>query len=248
MRKSVFYIFSVLSSLFFSCSTYYQPQTLRYHNYDITNTHKLDSSLIYLLKPYADSLNKSMNDVIAEVEMRMEKKQPESSLGNFLADAYLFMAREKFDRKIDFAVMAPGGIRLPSIEPGPLRRGTIYEVMPFDNLMVLVTIKGELLKEYFNRMAAEGGTGVAGLRFVIRDKKAEDIYINNKPYDPSASYTMVNSDYSVNNPNASWLYQGAVRRNTDYLMRDAIIDFAIHLQKNGDKIGNNLKNRIVNGD
>src|SRR5688572_3832462 len=94
MRRSIFFFY--LFILFYSCNPAYRAGTIQYQNYNINNEQQRDSSFIYLLQPYADSLNKTMNDVLADVAVRMEKKQPESTLGNFLADAYLFIAREKF--------------------------------------------------------------------------------------------------------------------------------------------------------
>ena len=41
-------------------------------------------------------------------------------------------------------------------------------------------------------------SGIAGVRMTIRDKKAIDVYINNKPIDLLATYTIINSDYAVN--------------------------------------------------
>jgi 2',3'-cyclic-nucleotide 2'-phosphodiesterase (5'-nucleotidase family) len=246
MRRSIFLIYFFF--LLYSCNPVYRAGTLQYQNYIINNEQQRDSSFIVLLQPYADSLNKTMNDVLAQVAVRMEKKQPESTLGNFLADAYLIMAREKFNSKADLALMAPGGIRLPSIEAGPLKRGTVFEVMPFDNLMILATVKGELLRKYFDSIAAEGGTGIAGFSMVVRNKKASDIKINGKPFEPSATYIVVNSDYSVNNPDAAWLYKDAPRQNTGYLMRDAIIDYARQLKTAGKTIGHNLENRITNAE
>lgn len=246
MRRSIFFFYFFI--LLYSCNPVYRAGTIQYQNYIINSDQQRDSSFINLLQPYSDSLNKTMNDVLADVAVRMEKKQPESTLGNFLADAYLFMAREKFNNKADLALMAPGGIRLPSIEAGKLRKGTVYEVMPFDNLMILVSVKGELLKKYFDSIAAEGGTGIAGFSMVIRNKKATDIKINGTPFDTSAIYIVVNSDYSVNNPDAAWLYKDAPRQHTGYLMRDAIIDYARHLNDAGKTIGHNLQNRITNAD
>jgi len=82
----------------------------------------------------------------------------------------------------------------------------------------------------------------------IKNKKATDIKINGKPFDTLAIYIVVNSDYSVNNPDAAWLYKDASRQNTGYLMRDAIIDYARHLNNTGKTIGHNLENRITNAD
>ena len=64
----------IVCSLLFSCSTFYQPQSVKYKDYRFTNASKPDSAILQLLKPYADSVNKSMNDIVAINEAELEKK------------------------------------------------------------------------------------------------------------------------------------------------------------------------------
>ena len=52
-----------------------------------------DSSVLNFLQPFSDSVNNSMNMVLGVSTVSMEKKLPESSLGNFMVDAFLTMAR-----------------------------------------------------------------------------------------------------------------------------------------------------------
>ncbi len=184
-----------------------------------------------------------MNDIVAEVATKLEKKKPGTTLGNFIADACLFMARQKFDAKADVAFVNYGGIRLNTIYEGPLRRGTVYEVMPFDNLMVLVSVKGDLLKQYLDGIAKEGGAGVAGVSMVMRNLKAEEIVVNGKPLDQRATYIMVNSDYSVRGP----LFANVPRRETSYLIRDAILDYCDWHKRQGRQISYLPENRLKNG-
>ena len=67
-------------------------------------------------------VGETMNDVLAELGTTLKKEQPNGSLGNFLADAYLAMAQKKFDPAATVAFINNGGIRLNSLQAGPLRR------------------------------------------------------------------------------------------------------------------------------
>ncbi|MBL0145081.1 MAG: hypothetical protein IPP48_04295 [Chitinophagaceae bacterium] len=69
-------IFFVLLVALFSCQTIYQPQSVKYNDYRVTQRNSQDSNVIQLLKPYADSVNKSMNDVIAVAEFELQKNNP----------------------------------------------------------------------------------------------------------------------------------------------------------------------------
>jgi 2',3'-cyclic-nucleotide 2'-phosphodiesterase (5'-nucleotidase family) len=240
IRFLKFFVFFLL----YSCNTTYHPGTLRYTDYPVEAKNPSDSTFGKYLEPFRDSMDIIMNEVVGTVAQRMDVKRPVTTLGNFLSDAYLIMARAKYDPKADFAVMNLGGIRRPYIEAGPLTRGAVFEVMPFDNLMVLVTVKGVLLKKFLNEMAAEGG-GVAGMNMTIINKKADKILINGKDLDEQSLYTMVTSDYAANNPMMQWFYGSGKRTDTNYLLRDAIIDYAQVMKKSGSPIGYQLENRLT---
>ena len=55
---------------------------------------------------------------------------------------------------VDFAVINYGGMRIPAIPKGPITRGKIFELMPFDNLLVVVRLDVSILTQFINHMAA----------------------------------------------------------------------------------------------
>jgi 2',3'-cyclic-nucleotide 2'-phosphodiesterase (5'-nucleotidase family) len=224
------------------CNQFYQPKSVQYADYGISSQLQSDSSIVRLLKPYSDSVNQRMNDTVAEVATKLEKKRPESTLGNFVADACLFMARQKFNPKAEVAFINYGGLRINAVYEGPLRRATVYEIMPFDNVMVMVPIKGNLLKQYLDGIAKEGGGGVAGISMVMRNKVAEQIKINGQPLDEETTYLMINSDYSSRGP----IFENIEILQTTYLIREAILDYCAWHKNQGKKISVLPENRLSN--
>ena len=69
MRKAgtFFYAGMLITSLLFSCTLSYQAQKVQYNDYRISAGAPRDSAMLVLLKPYSDSIAKSMNDVVAQV-------------------------------------------------------------------------------------------------------------------------------------------------------------------------------------
>ena len=157
---SLLVLFTVIAGL--SCNTSYQSQSLQYKTYGIKNTEQKDSSLLTLIKPYGDNVDKSMNVIVGYSEKTLEKKQPEGTLGNFLVDALFIMAAEKYNTKVDIAFLNFGGIRLTQLPAGNVTNGKIFELMPFDNLLILQKLKGEVLLRFLDLTAARGGWPVAG--------------------------------------------------------------------------------------
>lgn len=183
-----------------------------------------------------------MNVVIGYNDAQLERKKQGNTLGYFIADAYLEMARNKMDPAVDAAFMNSGGVRLPDLPAGPITQGKMYELMPFDNLMVMLKMKGSLLKQYLDTLAANEGVIESGLTMQIANKIVQQVMIGGKPLDLSADYTIVHSDYVVNTSN---MLKNLARKTNGYLLRDAIIDYVRINNGKGKKITVINKDRIT---
>ena len=233
MRNSAFY--PLLIAIFFalSCNTSYKAENIHYSSYRIQQNTLESKLLTPVIKPYADSVNKLMNVVIGYNETLLEKKRQSNTLGFFITDAYLEMARQKMDVNVDAAFMNSGGIRLPDLAAGAITQGKIYELMPFDNLMVLLKVKGSLLKQYLDTLAANDGVIESGITLQIANKTVQQVMIGGKPLNLNADYKIVHSDYVVINSN---LLKNSKRTVNGYLLRDAILDYIKLNNAQGKKI------------
>ena len=241
MRKSPFY--SLLAALFFavSCSTSYKTENVQYSHYRIQQYDEGSKLLASIVKPYSDSVNKLMNVVIGYNDVLLEKKRLGNTLGFFITDAYLEMAKKKLDPNVDAAFMNSGGIRLPEMSPGAITQGKIFELMPFDNLMVLLKIKGSLLKQHLDTLAANEGVIESGITMQIVNKTAQQVLVGDKPLDLNGDYTIVHSDYVVMN---SSLLKNIKRITKGYLLRDAILDYVKSINSQNKKVAVTNINRV----
>ena len=206
-----------------------------FKDYSVSRDLKNDSTVLSMLKNYRDSVDKNMDEVLATSKDELLKELPNSTLGNFLADAYLWAATKHTKQSVDVAFMNHGGIRVNRIAAGKVTRRNIFEVMPFDNALVVIKIKGNLLKSYLDFLAADGGGGgVAGLTYRIQDKKAVDVLINGSPIDLNKEYVMANSDYAVDGGGGFNSFKSLQQNRTNYLQRDAILDYC-KIQKEAGK-------------
>jgi 2',3'-cyclic-nucleotide 2'-phosphodiesterase (5'-nucleotidase family) len=238
MRKPAFYPLLVAVLFAVSCNTTYKAESVHYSNYRVQQSTS-SNALTAIMRPYADTVNTLMNVVIGYNEAQLEKKKPGNTLGYFITDSYLEMARQKIDRSIDAAFMNSGGIRLPDLPAGPITQGKLYELMPFDNLMVILKMKGSLLKQYLDTLAATEGIIESGITMQVANKIPQQILVAGKPIDPDADYTIVHSDYVATNTE---LLKNIARKTTGYLLRDAIIDYVKYHNSQGKKI------RVLNTD
>ena len=185
-----------------------------------------------------------MNDVVAVSDVVLDKKQPEGNLGNFMADAMLAKAKEKYQVAVDLAVMNFGGIRLPSIPAGNITRGKIFELSPFDNIIVLQTLNGKQLQEFFNHVASRGGWPVSGMSYQIKNKQAVNIRIAGTAVDMNKLYTMAILDYVANGGDDANMLRKIAQVNHGYLFRDALIEYFTEMSSAGKRISSKTENRV----
>jgi len=212
--------------------------------YRISSNGNVDSGLYKLLRPYADSIGKTMNKVIGFSANGMTKKQPESGLGNFMADCMKAMAEKKFDTKVDAAFVNYGGIR-SYLPKGEVTVGKIFEIMPFDNLIVLQVVPGDTLQAFLNRVAEKGGWPISGISMGIKEKKAVNVIVNNEPLQSGKMYVIANSDYIANGGDDCFMLKKIPTLNRGYLLRDALITYVENYTQSGQSIDANSQNRVV---
>ena len=240
--KKFFLIYVI--SLFIAPISNAQDIIINYKDYKIENSRKVDSAFVQFLSPYADSIHHSMKKIIGFSLNGMTKKQPESTLGNFMADCMKQMAEKKFNKKIDAAFVNYGGIR-NYIPKGDVTIGAMFELMPFDNLIVLQEINGKILQQFLNKTAEKGGWPLSGITMGIKDKKAVNVLVNNKPLDENATYTIANSDYVANGGDDCIMLKGIKAESIGYIFRDALIEYALLLTQQSKSIDVKTENRIV---
>jgi 2',3'-cyclic-nucleotide 2'-phosphodiesterase (5'-nucleotidase family) len=239
-------IFTFLIVIIFSgsCSPIHTVSSLQYTDYRIEKPSSVDTGMLHFLQPYAASMNTTMNKVIGFTNESMNAKQPESALGNLLADCICTMAEKKFGKKVDAGFINQGGIR-SYLPKGNITVGKIFEIMPFDNLVVIQQVKGSVFLEFLNKTAADGGWPVsAGIQLGIKEKKIVQALINGKPLDENATYTIANSDYVANGGSDCAMLKNIPKQDRGYLLRDAIIEYVSIFAQQGKPIEAKIENRV----
>ncbi len=186
-----------------------------------------------------------MNFVIGELETSLDKKQPEGTMNNWTADVMLEAARKKFNTQVDAAILNYGGLRLTQLAAGPVTVGKIYELSPFDNTIVLLTVPGKNLLDFLHLSAERGGWPVAGIRMNIREKKATEVQVQGNTLDTNRNYTIATVDYLANGGDNTVMLAGLPRKDIGFLFRDALIEYVTEANRKGQRISGVLDNRVT---
>lgn len=184
-----------------------------------------DQELRTILFPYRAQLDSIMQKPLAVLKapLTLERGKTSSSLANVLADQLRSFASAQKRSRVDVAVLNRGGIRLPMLSD-TVKVGTLYELMPFENTLVYLNLKGNQLITLANELAQVGGEAVSGLRFTIDGNKAKNILVGNKEIDRNEVYTLATINYLVEGGgNMQTLWQIDQIEFTSILIRDIYI-------------------------
>lgn len=221
-------------------------ETTQYAFRDTVNA-GIDSVMEKEIQPYRESMSGKMNEVIATSDVALTKGQPESLLGNLFSDACLQMANDIYYAstysKADFAFFNNGGLRA-ELPKGSITMRNVFELMPFENELVVMTLNGGQMKKLLDFIAAKDGVPVSNLRFKIRDKAPLEAYINNMPFDSTKSYKAVTSDYLAGGGDQYFFLTDAKKEYLNLKIRDCMVQYLKMQSREGKTITANLDQRI----
>lgn len=214
------------------------------------NIDTLSSSYIQmtkLIEPYKTNLDKEMKAVLGKVEKDLNKAKPEGTLCNFVADAVLSTARNKYKGNIDFCIVNFGGIRINMIPEGNITKGKVYELMPFDNTLSVVEVDGNSLAKIFDKIASDGGWPVSKeiKMYIVDSSKVDKLYINNELLNYDKQYSVLMSDYLANGGDKLGFLKDVKRYDMPLLFRDAILEYIDNETKKGHTLDANIEGRIL---
>jgi 2',3'-cyclic-nucleotide 2'-phosphodiesterase (5'-nucleotidase family) len=239
----------ILGSLFLcSCSSNYKLVKSNRTEYAVTKDVAADSSVIRTYQPYKLKLDSQMNEVLGYSASELTKKLVggESSLGNFFADAALSEAR-KADRQIDFTMPSTNGGLRNDLPSGAITLSNVFELMPFENELIVFEIKGTAVQDLLNYIARSGGQPVGGLTMKIKAGKPADVMINGKSFDRTKNYRVLTSDYIAGGGDGISSFKKPVSSKVLGLkIRDALISYIKASKGNGKKISSKLDGRMTN--
>lgn len=173
-------------------------KTSKIHVIDSTMEAIQDTQYIAYMEPIKAELEAQLNEAIGYAPKDLEVHQPECAMLNWASDALLAIARDLCPESVDVAVVNIGGMRC-NWGAGDITFRHVFELMPFDNMLVVLTLKGSDLQQLGEIFAYSGGQGIAGMRIkAVGDKVMQQdalVTINGKAIEMDKTYTVATSDY-----------------------------------------------------
>lgn len=235
---------------FSACAATFQPAT---HTSSVSvlgpvSELGIDSIAWSMAVPYRDSVTAVMNGILAHSSQPMSKGTPESLLGNFVSDLVFVRGTADCDRTRkrppDLCLLNIGGLR-SSLPAGDILLRHVYELMPFDNEIVIVELAGADMEQLFHYIWERKGCPVSNLKLVLEDSTWKEVTIGGLPFDPQRTYRVLTSDYLARGgDNMSFFEHPVSYETTGLRIRDAIIDHVRKAGLSGQPIHAELDGRI----
>ncbi|MBI3519283.1 MAG: 5'-nucleotidase C-terminal domain-containing protein [Bacteroidetes bacterium] len=237
--------FSALISLY-ACSQKTSVTNIS-ESHIVVNENKIDSSVYKAIAPYKKTHDEQVNKIIAHSEESLVKSDVESTLGNFFCDAVIYETKKLLGKDsaiLDVAIFNKGGLR-NSLPKGNITIGNVFELMPFDNEVVLLKLSGIQFKDMCSKIVEKGGIPIGGMRMTMKGTEATNISIKGKPFDETKEYWVVTSDYLANGgDNYTFFKNASDKKVMNVLLRNAIISYCEDITKLGQTIKPKLDGRI----
>ena len=199
-----------------------------------------------IINTYSPELNRKMNQVVGYTTSEMRSYSPESPLSNLAADALLAIARRHYGLdKVDFALTNFGGIRT-SFPIGDLTLYYVYAAFPFENSLVLVSLKGSRVRELFESFAAHRVEVLSGVSLKIDNHRVTELLINGEPVDEERTYHIATIDFLLQGGDRMTMLKDNM--GVDYsglTLRDVILQYIKAFTENGEPIPSRTDKRVV---
>lgn len=185
-----------------------------------------DAKIAQLVDKYEAQLKAKMNEVIGQTPVELsvqDKYQRQCPLGSWATD------RMREVTSTDVAILNTGGIRA-AIPQGPITIGTVYTAFPFDNQVITLDMKGDVLQQVLDHnihQLSEKGLmlQVSGMTWSVKDNKATAL-VAGKPLDPNKVYSIATIDYIAQGNDSQGPFTKATNyRSSGRFLRDTLLEY-----------------------
>lgn len=246
IKKSLFLV--LFLSLAYSCKEL--PNRIEGNRLEIDENITSNKEIEDFISPYRDNVNKNLDSIISFAPDTYSKTDGElnTAIGNLMADAVFSESNPVFNKRtgknIDFVLLNHGGIRA-IISQGNITTRTAYEVMPFENSVVVVALKGKQINELFTYLSkAKRAHPVSKQVELLLDEdfNIKKALVNGKKVSEDETYYVATNDYLYNGGDRmTFFHPNDSLYTLDYKIRNVLIDYF----KKEDTINPKIDNRFT---
>jgi len=197
--------------------------------------------------PYKAKVDSIMDPVIGKSAMNMSAKRPESLLSNLVADVLRNSATPYIGRPADVAIINVGGLR-NSLSQGDITYRSVYEILPFENSLCILSLKGSEVKELMKDIIKVGGEGLSNVQMTVnKDMDIIDVKIGQKPIVDDQIYEIATVDYLAEGNDRMTAFKRAEKRicMEEATIRDIFLEYVKSEAAKGRALTSKMEGRVT---
>ena len=220
-------------SLIFSCENSKQLVNINAENRIIAEELPSNKDIEAVIDPYKINLDKSMTKILSYSTDTFSKNDGNynPAIGNLMADAIMELSNPIFKsrtgKNLDMVLLNHGGIR-SVLSKGNITTRTAYSLMPFENSVIVVALKGTVIMEMTSYLKEFGKPHpISGLELVLNsDNTYNTILIGGEPVEMEKTYHVATNDYLYKGGDQMYfLKKSDTLYDLNYKIRTVLIDY-----------------------
>ena len=220
-------------SLIFSCENSKQLVNINAENRIIAEGLPSNKDIEAVIDPYKINLDKSMTKILSYSTATYSKNDGNynTAIGNLMADAIMELSNPIFKsrtgKNLDMVLLNHGGIR-SVLSKGNITTRTAYSLMPFENSVIVVALKGTVIMEMTSYLKEFGKPHpISGIELVLNsDNTYNTILIGGKPIEMEKTYHVATNDYLYKGGDQMYfLKKSDTLYDLNYKIRTVLIDY-----------------------
>ena len=220
-------------SLIFSCENSKQLVNINAENRIIAEGLPSNTDIEAVIDPYKINLDKSMTKILSYSTDTYSKNDGNynTAIGNLMADAIMELSNPIFKsrtgKNLDMVLLNHGGIR-SVLTKGNITTRTAYSLMPFENSVIVVALKGTVIMEMTSYLKEFGKPHpISGIELVLNsDNTYNTILIGGEPVEMEKTYLVATNDYLYKGGDQMYfLKKSDTLYDLNYKIRTVLIDY-----------------------
>jgi 2',3'-cyclic-nucleotide 2'-phosphodiesterase (5'-nucleotidase family) len=229
---------SLVLALLLSVSLTAQPPGTKAEVIPITASIPEDPEIQKVIAPLAAEIKATFDQPLVQAPQGLfrGRRGEENLLGYWVSDVMRGAAEAVTGRPVRLAITNAGGLR-SNLRPGLLKVADIFELMPFENELVVIELTGaEVIQVVKESIVRRGGEPCSGVKALVQGTPEAGaltlVWADGSPIDPAATVNVATSDYLYGGGDSiPTLKKGRKPFTTGLTLRQILLDECARLAK-----------------
>ncbi|GLH66680.1 5'-nucleotidase C-terminal domain-containing protein [Geothrix edaphica] len=220
-----------------------QPPSVKAEVIPVTEMLPDDPEVQKVIAPLAEEIKASFGLPLVQAPQGVfrGRRGEENLLGYWVSDVMRQAAQPLVGAPVRFAITNAGGLRA-NLRPGQLKVGDIFELMPFENELVVIELTGaEVIQVVKEGLLRRGGEPCSGVKVKVEGTPQQATltvtWEDGSPIDPAAMVKVATTDYLyLGGDSIPTLKKGRKPFTTGVTLRQMLLDECAAMGKAGKEL------------